>query len=319
MDGRYRAEMIEQASLPACVLHDDGADLHATWLLGAGMLGASLVHRGTELLWQGAGAGGYAQQRKFMGIPFLHPWANRLGGFRYRAGDHEVELNPSSPLLLFDDQGLPIHGVLNATREWALQELAADGKRAWMLAALRFDRPELLAAFPFPHRVEIEVGLDKQGLQVTTTVRATEGERVPLAFGFHPYLQVPGLPRARWEVSFPVRRRLVLDRRQIPTGAVEAVQPLRGAIGGRTWDDGFDQIGPSARFELGGGGRTIAIEYSDGYPVAQIFAPPGEDYVCVEPMTAPTNSLAGETGALAWVPAGESRSATFRIASSAGP
>src|SRR5205814_244632 len=33
----------------------------------------------------GAGVRGYAQERKFMGIPFLRPWANRLDGLTYRA------------------------------------------------------------------------------------------------------------------------------------------------------------------------------------------------------------------------------------------
>jgi galactose mutarotase-like enzyme len=50
--------------------------------------------------------------------------------------------------------------------------------------------------------------------------------------------------------------------------------------------------------------------------VAQIFAPPGQEYICVEPMTAPTNALNGPDGAFRSLPAGERVSATFHIASS---
>jgi galactose mutarotase-like enzyme len=50
-----------------------------------------------------------------------------------------------------------------------------------------------------------------------------------------------------------------------------------------------------------------------GYPIAQIFAPPGQEYVCVEPMTAPANALAGPDGKLTWIPPGQRRSAAFRI------
>jgi aldose 1-epimerase len=310
----YRTEMTELAGLSACVLHDDTADLHATWLVGAGMLGASLVHRGQELLWQGAGPGGYARERKFMGIPFLHPWANRLSGFGYEAGGHVVTLDQSSPLLLLDQNGLPIHGVLTANRDWSLRELAAEDARARLLASLDFDRPELLAAFPFRHRIEMEIELSDGGLQVTTELSPSGDGPVPIAFGFHPYLQIPGSPRSEWEVSFPVRRRLVLDERTIPTGATEPAQPLTGPIGDRTWDDGFDRIDPPRRFEVRGGGRTIAVEYGDGYSVAQIFAPPGEEYLCIEPMTAPANALNGPDSALQWVPSGERRSAVFRVA-----
>ena len=55
------------------------------------------------------------------------------------------------------------------------------------------------------------------------------------------------------------------------------------------------------------------MEYLTGYRVAQIFALPGQEYVCVEPMTAPTNALAGPDGALTWVPEGQRHSAAFRI------
>lgn len=310
----YRIGVTEVAGLAAAVLHDDRADLHATWVTGAGMLGASLVHRGEQLLWQGAGVGAYARERKFMGVPFLHPWANRLDGFSYRAGGHDVTLDPGSALLKLDSGGLPIHGLLTASRDWWLSELAVDRSGARLVASLEFDRPDLLAAFPFRHRVEIALRLGGGSLRVTTRLTATGPEPVPVAFGFHPYLQIPGVPRAEWDVSFPVHRHVLLDRRQIPTGATEPAEPLRGPIGARTWDDGFDQIEPSARFEISAGGRSIAVEYVDGYPVAQLFAPPGEQYVCVEPMTALANALRGSAGQLAWVPAGESHSATFRIA-----
>ena len=145
MPPRYRAEMTELAALPACTLHDEANDIHATWLVGAGMLGASRDQRGEELLWQGAGAGGYARQRKFMGIPFLHPWANRLRRFGYRVQGHEVRLDPSSPLLLLDDNGLPIHGLLTASREWSVLGITADAERASVIASFDFDRPELLS------------------------------------------------------------------------------------------------------------------------------------------------------------------------------
>ena len=313
MGNGYRTELTELAGFSACALHDDVADLHATWLVGAGMLGASLVHRGEERLWQGAGPGAYAHERKFMGIPFLYPWANRLSGFGYRAGGRDVVLDPSSPLLHLDDNGLPIHGLLNASRDWSVRAHDSDGDHARLLASLEFDRPELLAAFPFRHRVEMEIDLAHGAVWVRTTVIATGEDPVPIAFGFHPYLQIPGSPRAEWEVSFPARRHLLLDQQMIPTGATEPAEPLTGAIGDRTWDDGFDRIDPPGRFEVRGAGRSIAVDYAEGYPVAQVFAPPGTDYICIEPMTAPANALNGPDSALNWVPPGEQRSAVFGI------
>src|SRR5215212_7556649 len=131
------------AGLHAVVLHDDAAELHATWVPAAGMLGASLVHRGREMLWRGDGVAAYAGRRAFMGIPFLHPWANRLSSTSYRAGGRDVELDPSSPLVLLDDGGLPIHGVLNASRRWRVTDAGAHGGRARLVAELSFEAPEL--------------------------------------------------------------------------------------------------------------------------------------------------------------------------------
>jgi aldose 1-epimerase len=312
MSTGYRVEQASADEMSACVLHDDGADLHATWALGAGMLGASLLHRDEELLWQGAGADAYARDRTFMGIPFLHPWANRLDAFDYELGGHAVVLDRSSPVLL-DENGLPIHGLLTGDKHWSLRELVAEADHARLVASLDFDRPELVAAFPFPHRVEVEVRIAGGALRVETTLIATGGGPVPISFGFHPYLQIPGSPRAHWQVSFPVRRRWLLDERGIPTGDTEPVDGLAGPIGDRTWDDAFDEIEPPGRFDVAAGGHTLSVHYDHGYPAAQIFAPPGQEYVCVEPMTAPTNSLRVPDQGLRWVPAGQSWSAVFRI------
>jgi galactose mutarotase-like enzyme len=135
---------------------------------------------------------------------------------------------------------------------------------------------------------------------------------VPISFGFHPYLRIPGVPRAEWDVAFPVRRHILIDDREIPTGATEAVEPISGPIGERTWDDGYDQL-DGHRLEIRGGDRTLTVELTDGYRVVQIFAPPEQEYICVEPMTAPANALNGPAEALAWASPGQQYSATFRI------
>ncbi len=313
MHDGYHVETTEVEGRAACVLHDDRADLHGTWVSGAGMLGASLVHHGEELLWQGAGVGAYARDRTFMGIPLLYPWANRLSGSQYRSGGHDVTLDPASSLFKLDPNGLPIHGLLNGDPGWSIQELTAADDGARLTAAFEFDRPELLSAFPFAHRVELEVRVAGGVVAVTTTVIASGGAAVPVAFGFHPYLQLPGAPRAEWEVSFPVRRHLLLDDQSIPTGATEDIDGLHGPIGERTWDDAFDQLEPPPRFEVTAAGRSISVHYDDGYPVAQVFAPPGRQYICAEPMTAPTNALAQGDDAHPWAPAGGRWSARFRI------
>ena len=77
-------------------------------------------------------------------------------------------------------------------------------------------------AFPFPHRIELAVAASDNQLTVDTTLVPTGRRRVPVAFGWHPYLRVPGEPRSRWRLELPSREHLAVDSRHIPTGESHA-------------------------------------------------------------------------------------------------
>jgi aldose 1-epimerase len=135
---------------------------------------------------------------------------------------------------------------------------------------------------------------------------------VPIAFGFHPYLRLPGVPRSEWLLKAPVAERLLLDERQLPTGEREPAEIAPGPLGSRTYDDAFLAPGGGAPFALRGGGRRIELRMGAGYPFAQVYAPADTDAVAIEPMTAPTNALV--TGAdLTSVDPGESFGASYAI------
>jgi aldose 1-epimerase len=303
----------EQDGHRVTVLGSAGGELEAAFATGLGMIGCSLRHRGDELLGMRGGLRKYAETGSSFGIPLLHPWANRLSGFAYRVAGREVELDPGTGPLRLDEHGLPIHGLLAASPHWQVVEAEADPQSARLVARLDFAaRRELLAGFPFPHLLEQEVELEDGRLSIATTLRA--GDRpVPVSFGYHPYLRLPGVPRERWEVTLPVRRRAVLDDRGIPTGDGEPVDFQPGPLGERTFDDLFDQLDEPAVFVLTGGGRRIDLRLDAGYPFAQVYAPPGQDFICFEPMTAPTNALVSGDR-LELVERGGAYAATFSIA-----
>jgi galactose mutarotase-like enzyme len=284
-------------------------DLEATFVPHANMVGASLRHRGEELLFQREGLEGYVQRGKVFGIPLLHPWANRLGGFAYEAAGRRAELDPGSPLVHTEEHGLPIHGLLAGCPYWEVLEAGDTAIRARLDFGAHDD---LLAAFPFPHQLDLEVALDPAGLRIATTLTPSGETAVPVAFGFHPYLRLPGVPRAEWLVDLPVTRRLLLDERALPTGEAEPVAFALEPLGERTFDDPFDGLEPGRPFVLAGGGRTIEVSFEHGYPLAQVFAPPEQETVCFEPMTAPANALRSHDR-LPLAQPGEPFAAAFRI------
>jgi aldose 1-epimerase len=283
-------------------------DLEAVFLPGRGMIGASLRDRGAELLRRVVDLETMAAEGRAAGMPLLHPWANRLAEFGYRAAGRPVALDPSSPLLHRDDNGLPIHGVPWSRLAWEVTHARSDG----LAARLEWVRDEHLAVFPFRHRLEMAVTLRPEGLTWETTLVAGPEGPVPASFGFHPYFGLPGLPRARWRLRLPPMTRLALDRYQIPTGAEEPFPGLDAELGSLDFDDGFALRDPMTSFSIEGAGRRITVECLEGFGYAQVFAPKGHEYVALEPMTAPTNALVSGRG-LRLVPPGGRLRATFRV------
>jgi galactose mutarotase-like enzyme len=271
------------------------------------MLGASLRHRGVELLGRVDDLDASAASGSTAGIPLLHPWANRLAGLSYRVAGKDVRLDPASPLLHFDGRGLPIHGVPWARLPWEV----TDASSSALEARLDWTREHLLAVFPFTHRLELRAALAADALTLETTL--TAGDRaVPVAFGFHPYVRVPGVARPEWRLRLPAMHRLALDASGIPTGSEEPFGPRDEPLADKSWDDGFVLEGRDAVFEISGGDLAIGVELLEGYRFGQVYAPPGKDFVALEPMTAPTSALTTGRGLSLAEPGGRFRAA-FRI------
>jgi aldose 1-epimerase len=288
--------------------------IEAAFVPDAGMVGCSLRQRGEELLGQRRGLHAYLAERATMGIPLLYPWANRIARRRFAVAGRDVVIDPQATPLRLDSAGLPMHGLLSAARGWQVErhESVDDGA----VLAARFDfaaHAELMAAFPFAHTLLFEATLVGQTLTIATTIRATDDGPVPIAFGYHPYLHLPGVARSDWQIEVPVHEQLRLDAEMLPTGERFVTEVHAGALGARTFDDAYVAPEGSAAFALSGGGRRIELAFVEGYPYAQVFAPPDDDVIAFEPMTAPANALVAGGPALRLVAPGASFRATFSI------
>ncbi len=303
------------AESTAVTLRDEQAQLEATFLPGAGMLCSSLRHRGEQLLAQNRGVEAYVEHGKTMGIPLLYPWANRLAAFDYTVAERVVAVPHDTTRVALDARGLPIHGVIGGRMAWEPTTVserdeqapagapggaahaprsAPGGPDAQSLTALLSwseARGELFEVFPFRHDLRYEASLRDGRLEIAVTVHACGPDTVPVAFGFHPYLSLPGIPRERWRVELPAMRTLVLDDHQIPTGPGEELPGQAFELAERELDDGFDAVPAQARFAVEGGNRRLELELLEGYTCAQVYAPRPGELICFEPMTAPANAL----------------------------
>ena len=295
-------------------LRSPDGSTEAEFVPGANMVCVSLRYLGAEYLHEGAGVEAYARSGMTMGIPLLHPWANRLSGFRYRVADKEVALPRGENLIPLDDSGLPIHGAMPALMSWQVGRLSPTA----LTARLRWTSGELLRLFPFPHELTIEARVGSGALTIATTLAPVSEESVPVSFGYHPYLRIPDEKRSRWRVTLGARERLLLDEAMIPTGEREPVAQRRFTLAEQVLDDGFDALDRPPLFEASAGDVALRVRFLEGYSYAQVYAPADQDFICLEPMTAPTNALVSGDG-LTLVPPGQQYRAAFRVSISGVP
>lgn len=277
------------------------------------MIGTSLRHEGEELLFEGGGLDAYREHGAVFALPLLYPWANRLRSWEFELGGRQVRLDPDAPITHRDAAtGTAIHGLLAASPYWTV----IDADRSRLIAELDFGRvPEYLAAFPLPHVIRYTATVVATTLTVTVAVRASGDVEIPISFGFHPYLTLPGSDRRGWQLEIPAACQAVTDERLIPTGETLTVAPgsLDGALGERTFDAGYPRlVGEQPEFAVADDRRRVTLRHVSGYPVAQVYAPEASQFICFEPMTAPVDALISGDG-LRWIKPGEEFEAVFSI------
>ena len=129
----------------------------------------------------------------------------------------------------------------------------------------------------------------RRRVRVDTVVEATGGVAVPVSFGWHPYWRMP-VHATTGRYASPTSRTRASTGGACPPVArgVEpaAARPLRG----QAFDDLYAFAGDRTA-ALHDGERSLRLALDGGYPFVQVFAPDGRAFCCLEPMTAPTNTL----------------------------
>jgi galactose mutarotase-like enzyme len=277
----------------------------ATFVPGLGMTGVSLRNGGAEHLALPGGLDALRHGRT-TGLPLLAPWANRLSSRVYRVGRIRVDMHGLR--LGVDEHRLPIHGLLVGSKGWSVDHLATRGATARARASIEVDAK----AFPFAHRIDVTASVRENGLTIDTSITPSGRRAVPLAFGWHPYLQLPGVARSSWNLRLPSRRHLLLDARGIPDGDEAREAAEQAPIARRKFDDLY-ALGRDRKLSFSAtGGRRVELHCQSGYPYAQVWVPPGKTFAALEPMAAPTNALVDGRAPL--VPPGETFTATFTLA-----
>ena len=232
-----------------------------------------------------------------LGNPLLAPWANRIEGDTYWANGRQYHLNPDLKNFRYDGNHNPIHGLLAYSSGWEVTSVRSDRASASVTSRLDFWRfPDWMAQFPFAHTITVTYRLSDGQLEVETTIENLSAEPMPLSLGYHTYYRLDDSKRDEWRVHVAARETVVVSRSLIPTGTTEPVnladpQPLRDF----NLDAGFVNLirdaSGRAEFWALGQKQKIKVLFGPKFDVAIVFAPPGRDFICFEPMVGITNAF----------------------------
>ncbi|MES2152469.1 MAG: aldose 1-epimerase [Pseudomonadota bacterium] len=196
----------------------------------------------------------------------LLPWSNRMaGGFSYDGRHYAIAPNRAG-------DEFPIHG-----QGWQLPWTVAEASDSHAVLTLVQDD-----GAPFHYRGQIEYALQGGSLKVTLSVRNTGGCPLPYGLGLHPFM-----PRSAGVTLRALARELWMPGpKRLPshTVAIPAAWSFNQSIG--LPDDAIDHIfggwDGKAAIAWPETGLALEIEADAGYYI--VYAPPGGDFFCFEPV-----------------------------------
>ena len=276
------------------------------WILpSVGNIAYRMTVKGHDILrWPHPSIEAFKAAPNNLGIPFMGPWINRLDEQAFYANGTRYAFDMS----LGNIRGaIPIHGFITTTDKWQVETVSADQASAWITSRLDFSKPPAwMKQWPFAHTIEMTYRLREGVLEVATAIVNHSAEPMPVSVGFHPYFQLTDSRRDDWTISVGARTHLKLQPNKVPTGESEPIEaffpnPSATALRDFDLDDGFGELVRDARgratMTLRGKAQRLDVEFGPNYRAAVLWAPkqtpggPDRNFICFEPMAAPTNSL----------------------------
>lgn len=260
---------------------DHGAKLTSLRLKAAGKL--------HELLWPVSVED--LKSNSWYKSTILFPYPNRLENGKYAFGDKTYQFPINEP-----DKNNQLHGmVYDAPFEVTDQKINSDGSAS---ISCRHAYDGHLDYFPFPFELVVTYSYRADRFEVEFSVTNTGTSVMPFGLGWHPYFQIDGHRISKYQVRLPKTDLLELGKTAIPTGSKEAYPHREIDLNATKLDNAFRITDDSRSYELHdqGSGLRIAMSASEAFDYLQIFTPPGDEAVAIEPMTCNINAFNNKEG-----------------------
>ena len=230
-------------------------------LAGLQFQGQEVLRRAPPAIDEPLDSGGFA----------LMPFANRIAHGRFRIGTRTVRLKPNAP-----GQRHPLHG--QAWREPWTVESREPGRMALVYE-------HAAGEWPWAYRARQVFTLGESGLEVALLLENQATEPMPAGIGWHPYVR--RTPAARLRAA--VEGVWLADAQCLPTALASpaTIWDFRnGAPAPQTLVD-HCYTGWNGRAELVLPEEQLCIRIEAEEPLRwlHVYSPPGETFLCVEPVS----------------------------------
>ncbi|MFN7128436.1 MAG: aldose 1-epimerase [Brevundimonas sp.] len=234
----------------------------------------------------------------------LVPYANRIADARFAFEGRDVRL---TALDRFAPHALHGDGWLNPWTVETVDDASVEMILDWSGEADG-------VGWPWPWRARQTVRLTEDGLEITLSMTNTGDAVMPAGLGLHPYFQKSADSR----LSLLATGVWLTDAREIPErlATPDAVADWSGglALAEAPFVD-HAYAGWNGDAVLESDGRRVVMR-AEGAEWAQVYAPVGADFFCVEPVTHRPdvlNAPSGEPGGLARLLPGEGLTLVMRL------
>ena len=230
----------------------------------------------------------------------LFPFANRINGGKYEFQNKNYTLDCNEP-----DRSNAIHGLVY-NKKFEIKKIKTFEDYAE--AILFYEEQNPPKGFPFHYHIELTYKLSNKELSLKVDIKNTGQQAFPFTLGWHPYFYCDDFDKSF--LSFNSHKVVIMNQNMIALGINERPIENPFSLKDKKLDDCFVLNGREIEFYT----PQYKVEIQ-GYPKSnffQIYTPPAENRIALEPMTGISDSFNHKKGLQVLKP-GKQKSETWTI------
>ncbi|WP_323027235.1 aldose 1-epimerase [Gelidibacter japonicus] len=214
----------------------------------------------------------------------LFPFANRIKDGQYLFNDQQFQLDPNHK-----EENNALHGLVY-NKTFLVTHQSADKQGAELI--MEYDYQEVEDGFPFPFLIRLKYTFTQTGLDIDVSVVNTSDTTFPFTIGWHPYFLSENLNNSI--LKFESEHKLNIGHRNIGLD-LEPISPIDSVVlKNKNLDDCWQLKRTDVGFETPNYKLILSSSQADSF--LQVYTPPKEHMIAIEPTTGVSNSFNNNIG-----------------------